>query len=509
MNHVRSAIESTSRSVSTFALCILFFGLANPVRAADGPAWLRDLDQAKQVASKEVKDLLIVFTGHGWCQPCELMDRGLFRKSSFVNAADKTYVFVELDFNFEDSPEGKRRETDFNALKTAYLVHAFPTVVLADASGNVYAIFTGYDTDSDVDAYLKVLDSARRAKAKRDELLMAAARKSGDPRAVLLDEAITSIEPMLGSLDDRGDDPVLHFYGPVVEEILALLALTDTNKVVSDKYLSRRRSRDERASKEALFAKIDEYLSNDDYVGATGFIERSLEATEDARTRWELEYKRQVYLEWSDRNEEALANCRRLLAINSLANADRESLLDREAHNLSRLGRIDECIENYDKRLAAADLTPAKKAKILWEKAHCLFGGDRLADSISAWRAYRETTEHGTDNWRDATALLARELRRDRRYDEALNLFKEFLQEDRHTWVLLDAAETCVALSDRETALSFIEESRTLNGKLANSERKGERDDYERVEVRIKKVMEMATAIQSKPSGEGADRTMR
>jgi tetratricopeptide (TPR) repeat protein len=424
------------------------------------------------------------------------MDREVFRKPSFVDAASKAYVFVELDFNFEDSVEGKRRETDFYALKTAYLVTAFPTVVLADSSGSVYAFLTGYDTHSDVAAYLKALESARRAKAKRDELLKAAVGKTGDSRAVLLDEAITCIEPMLGSLDDRGDDPVLHFYGPVVEEILAL---TNTRNVITDKYLARRKRRDEWASKEALFAKVHEFLATKDYVGAIGFIEKSLEVTEDAQTRWRLEDQKQVYLERSDRTEDALANCRRLLAIKSLTDANRESLLGREAYCLGRLGRIDECIEHYEKRIAAADSTPAKKAELLRGKASLLLGGDRIADSIRAWRAYRASTKQGTEDWRDATALLARELRRDRRHEDALNLVNELLQEDRVSWFLLDAAESYIALNDRETAMSLIQEARSLNSKLLNSERVGERDMYNRVEARIDGLKEMASGKRPRP----------
>ncbi len=184
-------------------------------------------------------------------------------------------------------------------------------------------------------------------------------------------------------------------------------------------------------------------------------------------------------------------------------------MLDFEAQSLFRLGRLEECIDTYDKRIAAADLTPAKKSHLLHGKAQRLLGGDRIAESIRAWRVYRESTEQGTDDWCDATALLARELRRDRRHEDAIKLIRELLPTYRHPWVLLDAAESCFALNDGKAAMSFIEECRTLNSKFAKSERKGERDLAERVEARIKRMMEMASTKLPKPSGEDADGTKR
>lgn len=501
-----ATIDRSSRSLLTFALCVIFFAAANPALAADGPDWLRDLHEAKRVAAKDGRDLFIVFTGHGWCQPCELMDQGIFRNPAFVDAASKAYVFVELDFNFEDNAEGKRRAAELNALKTAYLVNAFPTVVLADSSGSVYAFLTGYDVRLDVPAYLRELESAQRAKVKRDGLLKAAVGKTGESRAVLLDEAITCIEPLLGSFDDRDDDPLLHFYGPVVEELLTLLASSDTKKELSDKYIARRKQRDERALKKALFAKIDEFVSKRDYAGAISSIEKSLEATVDTQTRWELEFKKQVYLEWSNRWEDALANCRRLLAIKSLTDTEREGLLDRESVCLAKSGRIDEAIAQLDRRIATADSTPEKN-RALYNKAQMLYRGDRIADSIDAWRTFRATTKPGTDNWLDATLLLGRELRRDGRHEDALDLFNQALQQGRDAWILLDAAESCLGLNCPDKAISLIEEAHSLNSKLANSERKGDRDNYQRVETWIKGLKEKVSASQTKTGGSEGDRT--
>ena len=94
--------------------------------------WIRDFDQGKKQAQAEGKDLFLLFTGHGWCAICEVLDREVFQKDEFVQAASADYVLVELEFNFGDSPEEKEREKEYRGLQRRYLVRGFPTIVLAD-----------------------------------------------------------------------------------------------------------------------------------------------------------------------------------------------------------------------------------------------------------------------------------------------------------------------------------------------------------------------------------------
>src|SRR4051812_41918005 len=79
--------------------------------------WIRDFKAGQRTASKQNKDLLVVFTGHGWCANCEILDRQVFRKSEFVQKAANSFVFVELDFTFGDSLEERQREETYRDLQ--------------------------------------------------------------------------------------------------------------------------------------------------------------------------------------------------------------------------------------------------------------------------------------------------------------------------------------------------------------------------------------------------------
>ena len=97
--------------------------------------WLRDLDRGMAEADRSGRDVLILFTGLGWCAPCVVMHREVFEKPEFVTVASPDFVLVELDFTFGDTPEERHREASYRRLQDRYLVQAFPTLVLTDVRG--------------------------------------------------------------------------------------------------------------------------------------------------------------------------------------------------------------------------------------------------------------------------------------------------------------------------------------------------------------------------------------
>jgi thioredoxin-related protein len=57
-----------------------------------------NLDEAKQVAAKEHKYILLNFSGSDWCGPCIRMHKEMFDDSMFQQFASETWVMVNLIF---------------------------------------------------------------------------------------------------------------------------------------------------------------------------------------------------------------------------------------------------------------------------------------------------------------------------------------------------------------------------------------------------------------------------
>jgi len=170
---------------------------------------LDDLDKAKEVAKEQDKDLLIDFTGSDWCVWCQRLDQEVFSQSQFKAEAPKEFVLVALDF---PSPNGREQTDAVKAANQAaaeeYDVRGYPTIILAEASGEPYAQ-TGYRPNG-AGQYLEHIDELQAGKERRDELMAKAEDAQGVEKARLLDQ-VFSIEGVM--VPDRTK---------VMEQIVAL-----------------------------------------------------------------------------------------------------------------------------------------------------------------------------------------------------------------------------------------------------------------------------------------------
>jgi len=137
-----------------FLAAFIFTAVALP--AAEG--WLTDLAEARKVAVREKKAILIDFTGSDWCGFCIKLRDEVFTTEEFKDFA-KNYVLVELDYPNKkpQPPEVKARNREIQA---KFGVSGFPTVLLMDAqSGDAYGRVSGYSPGSGPKAYLAKLSA--------------------------------------------------------------------------------------------------------------------------------------------------------------------------------------------------------------------------------------------------------------------------------------------------------------------------------------------------------------
>jgi thioredoxin-related protein len=138
--------------------CFLFLGLAAE------PVWLTDLDEAKKVATKENKKLLVDFTGSDWCGYCIKLHKEVFDTPEFEKFA-KDFVLVELDFpKRKEQPAAEK--TKNQAAQKKYSVNGFPTVLILTVGGKVLNRAEGYSPDSGPSAYLPQLGAPAVKKVK-------------------------------------------------------------------------------------------------------------------------------------------------------------------------------------------------------------------------------------------------------------------------------------------------------------------------------------------------------
>jgi len=130
------------------------------LRAAE-PTWLTDLAEAKRIAAKEGKPILIYFTGSTWCGPCKLVHDEVLPTPVFAEFAKK-HVLVMLDYPpFSERSAEKVKANPALAklmeLKERYKVPGFPTMLVLSSTGEEKARKTGYGKGVGAAAYLAEL----------------------------------------------------------------------------------------------------------------------------------------------------------------------------------------------------------------------------------------------------------------------------------------------------------------------------------------------------------------
>ncbi|HIC23363.1 MAG TPA: thioredoxin family protein, partial [Planctomycetes bacterium] len=134
-----------------FSLLVVLAG--TPVLSADehvaepteeSLTWVKDIAVARELATKEGKDILINFTGSDWCGWCKRLDGEVFSVPAFHESAGKQYIYLYLDFPRSEEAKAKVVDEALNDKKRDEMgVDGFPTIILADSQMRPYAR-TGY-----------------------------------------------------------------------------------------------------------------------------------------------------------------------------------------------------------------------------------------------------------------------------------------------------------------------------------------------------------------------------
>ncbi|MDP6046951.1 MAG: thioredoxin family protein [Phycisphaerae bacterium] len=175
------------KSIKTMIAILLVLMVTGSAWSA---GWVTDFEAAKASAKTDGKYMLVDFTGSDWCGWCIRLKDEVFSKDHFKTEAPKNFILVELDF-----PRNKGKMTpeliaQNNKLRDKYSVGGYPTILLMDAEGRVFAK-TGYQRGGP-EKYIEHLNSLVEGKKAFDKLIAEANKAKGFKKAKLLDKALSA-----------------------------------------------------------------------------------------------------------------------------------------------------------------------------------------------------------------------------------------------------------------------------------------------------------------------------
>lgn len=152
-------------SLAAFAMLLLAGSMTT--RAAELPeGWVTDYDEALELAKKENKPILAVFST-SWCPPCQAMKSKIYPQES-VKKALEAWVPAYIDGD------------QFQALTRQMGVEAYPTFVVLDSSGQELGRFVGGKATAE--EFLSAIEHAKGSGKKFDELKAEIEANPNDPK---------------------------------------------------------------------------------------------------------------------------------------------------------------------------------------------------------------------------------------------------------------------------------------------------------------------------------------
>ena len=125
--------------MATILLCSLLSFFTPP------PAWHYNMDEAKAIAHKEHRHILLNFSGSDWCGPCIMLRRQILDDTVFLQMADTSLVLVNADFPRKKKDQlSPQQQSINNALADQYNAEGqFPRTLLLNADGKVLKTWDG------------------------------------------------------------------------------------------------------------------------------------------------------------------------------------------------------------------------------------------------------------------------------------------------------------------------------------------------------------------------------
>ncbi len=111
--------------------------------------WQSNFEQAKEIATKEGKNMVLVFSGSDWCAPCMKLEKNIWNSEEFKAEAQQNWIIYKADFPKKKANQLSEELTQQNKqLAEKYNKGgSFPLVVLLDSSGKVLGM-TGFKNSS-------------------------------------------------------------------------------------------------------------------------------------------------------------------------------------------------------------------------------------------------------------------------------------------------------------------------------------------------------------------------
>ncbi len=119
--------------------------------------WRTNFEEAKKIAKKKNKPILVFFTGSDWCGPCKMLQHDFFNTDEFKQLVKKDVILYEADFpRRTDIITPEQKQVNFK-LQGKYGVRGYPTILFLDSDAKEVKRLAGYSFMRDPEPHFNLL----------------------------------------------------------------------------------------------------------------------------------------------------------------------------------------------------------------------------------------------------------------------------------------------------------------------------------------------------------------
>ncbi|MCH2196572.1 thioredoxin family protein [Kordia sp.] len=139
-------------------LATFFIGFSAVAQEEVKLDWLTDFEEAKKIAKKEKKPILIYFTGSDWCPPCKMLKEDFFYTEKFKEKS-KDFVLVMADFPRRiDIITDEQRQQNQKLARKYNTKNKFPNIVAVNHKGKELDNIMSYNMMRNTDRHYKFIE---------------------------------------------------------------------------------------------------------------------------------------------------------------------------------------------------------------------------------------------------------------------------------------------------------------------------------------------------------------
>ena len=215
LNHLRQRryiMSLITKTLTMLAVAALVLSSISNAVADDAhyKGWTRSFEEAKELAAKEGKSILMEFTGSDWCPPCKALHKNVLSQDAFQTVKED-YILLVLDNPRDKSLVTPAEQEQYKQLSGKFQVQGVPSIFLADAKGRPFHFQSGYGGQK-AEQWVADIRAKKETLDKRNAAFEKAESATGVEKAKALDEAISIVDAKVA----------VAFYGDSVDQILEL-----------------------------------------------------------------------------------------------------------------------------------------------------------------------------------------------------------------------------------------------------------------------------------------------